>query len=155
MALVIMYEPGMEHIDHITKDAAHQACKEIAQDARRYTPVLTGAMRRSIRARRTKNGSRVYVGTDHWYYIEYGVEPHIITVQNIGTPAAKKSLVRRGGNGIKKKFFGTWVIHPGVNARMPLRRAFFQKRSMAKLVIEDKVDNFTVGGGFTAGEIYG
>lgn len=134
MALVVMYEPGMERIDNITEGAAYNACKEIASDARRYTPVLTGAMRRSIRARRTKTGGRVYVGTDHWFFVEYGVDPHIIKVKNYGTPLAKKSLVRKQA-GARSKFFGTWVIHPGMSAVRPLRRAFYQKRSMATLVI--------------------
>lgn len=153
MALVIMFEPGMQHIDHITEDAAFEACKEIAADARSYTPVKTGAMRRSIRARRSKGGGRVYVGTDHWYYIEYGVEPHIIQTRRAshGLDTGPKVLADRE----RRKFFGSIVQHPGVNARMPLRRAFFQKRSMAELVIEDKADNFTVGGGFTAAETYG
>lgn len=154
MALVIMYEPGMQRVDEISQDAALQACKEIAEDIRAYTPVLTGAMRRSVRARKTKGGGRVYVGTDHWYYIEYGVEPHIITVRRLATGHGPKVLVNRAYPG-KKRFLGGMVQHPGVNARMPIRRAFFQKRSMAELVIEDKADNFTMGGGFTAAETYG
>lgn len=136
MALVVMYEPGMQRIDRKAESAAFQACKDIAAEARVYTPVLTGAMRRSIRARRTKGGGRVYVGTDHWYFIEYGVDPHIIKVKNYGTPMAKKSLARKQA-GAKTKFFGALVIHPGVRAVRPLRRAFYKKRSMATLVIPD------------------
>lgn len=153
MALVIMYEPGMQHIDSKINDAAFESCKQIAADARSYTPVKTGAMRRSIRARRTTNGARVYVGTDHWYYIEYGVEPHIIQTRRASTGSRTGPKVLADKE--RRKFFTSIVQHPGVNARMPLRRAFFQKRSMATLVIEDKADNFTVGGGFTAGETYG
>lgn len=153
MALVVMYEPGMQHIDNMTAEAAYEACKEIASDARSYTPVKTGAMRRSIRARRTKGGGRVYVGTDHWYYIEYGVKPHVIQPRRytLGINHGPKVLADKE----RRKFFGSLVLHPGVNSRMPIRRAFFQKRSMASLVIDDLPDNFTVGGGLTAEEIYG
>lgn len=141
MALVIMYEPGMERVDHKVKKASYEACKQIAAEARRYTPVLTGAMRRSIRARETKSGGRVYVGTDHWMYVEYGTVHHWISTW-------KRSLMYidlYGG----KHFLGRSTLHPGAYARRPIRRAFFKKRSMAELVIPDLPDP----SGFPSGRI--
>lgn len=140
MALVIMYEPGMERIDHKVVNASYEACKQIASDARRYTPVLTGAMRRSIRARKTKGGGRVYVGTDHWMYVEYGTVHHWISTYKV-------SLMHRDVHG-GKHFMGKSVLHPGAMARRPLRRALYKRRSMATLVIPDLPDPIDRGGLF-------
>lgn len=132
MALVIMYEPGMKRIDHKTANASFEACKQIAADVRVYTPVKTGAMRRSVRARKTKTGGRVYVGTDHWMFVEFGTVHHWIATH-------KRSLMHIDSHG-KKHFMGRSVMHPGASARRPIRKAFYKKRSMATLVIPDLAD---------------
>ena len=127
MAAVVMFEPGMKRIDSKARNAAHEATKRIAAEARIYTPVLTGAMRRSYRVRKTANGSRLYVGTNHWWYVEYGTEPHLITT----ALRSMRQLTPAGG----KKWFGKIVNHPGATASRPIRRAFYKKRSMATLLI--------------------
>lgn len=151
MALLIMFEPGMERIDNITGDAAYEACKEIAADIRRNMAPhrKTGALSRSVRARKSKNGGRVYVGTDHWHFIEYGVEPHPIAAHGGPFTPGPKVLVNKNYPG-KKRFLGKNVIHPGFHAYMPIRKAFYKKRSMATLVIADKADAF----GFTGEDWY-
>lgn len=149
MALVIMYEPGMQRIDDITEDAAYEACKEIAADIRDILRPhrKTGALSRSVRPRKSAGGGRVYIGTDHWYFIEYGVEPHGISASG---PPGPKVLVNHNYPG-KRRFLGRSVEHPGFSSIMPVRKAFFRKRSMASLVIPDSPDQF----GFTAADYVG
>lgn len=146
MALVIMYEPGMERIDDIAEDASYEACKEIADDIRNILRPhrRTGAMARSVRARKTKKGGRVYVGTDHWPYVEYGTEMHIIASQG------DYGMINRVDY-IKPRYFGRLVEHPGATAIRPIRRAFFKKRSMASLVIPDLPDLGSDGMGNNVG----
>jgi hypothetical protein len=135
MALVIMFEPGMRRVERKGEDAAYEACRQIASDIRGHLRPhrKTGALSRSVSARKTKKGGRVYIGTDHWYFIEYGTEPHWITT-------AKRSLVFTDAHG-KKHFLGRSVHHPGTPAFRPIRRAFYKKRSMATLVIADGPDS--------------
>lgn len=132
MALVIMYEPGMHHFEEIAEDAAYQACKEVASDIRANLAPhrKTGALSRSVRARKTKGGGRVYIGTDHWHYVEYG------TVQHWVWTSTKRSMMFVDAHG-KKHFLGRSVHHPGATAVRPIRRAFFKRRSMASLMIPD------------------
>lgn len=122
MAVVVMFEPGMRRIDRKALDMAHEGSKEIAADIRKNIRsgghVETGAMLRSVRVRKFAKSSRVYIGTDHWYYIEYGVEPHTIRARN-------KKVMRNPKTGI---FYGKRVDHPGHRAYRPVRRAFYQKR---------------------------
>lgn len=120
MAVVIMYEPGMRRIDRHALDMAHEGSKEIAADIRKNLAnnVDTGELLRSVRVRKLAKSSRVYIGTDHWAYIEYGTEPHIIRV--------KFARVLR--NPKTGQVFGKKVNHPGHRAYRPIRRAFYQKR---------------------------
>src|ERR1044072_6193926 len=78
MAKVVMFEPGMKRMGNMSEKAAHSAAIQIAREIRENVGVDTGALRESVRPRKLRRSSRVYVGTDHWYYHEYGVEPHII-----------------------------------------------------------------------------
>jgi len=126
MAKVIMFEPGLRHLENITKDMAHEAAKLIAADIRSNINNDTGAMSRSVRVRKLKSSSGVYIGTDHWYYNEYGVEPHWIQAN------APKRVMRSK----KGRWLGRGVMHPGHQAYMPIRRAFFQKRPAATLLIQ-------------------
>lgn len=126
MAKVIMFEPGLRHMENMTADMAHEAAKLTAADIRANINNDTGAMSRSVRVRKLKRSSRVYIGTDHWYYNEYGVEPHLIKVRY------KRALVTKTG-----RFLGKQVNHPGHKAYMPIRRAFYQKRSAATLLIAE------------------
>ncbi len=120
MAVVIMYEPGLRRIDRRALDMAHEGSKEIASDIRdNLRPHIdTGALYRSVRVRKLAKSSRVYIGTDHWPFIEYGTEPHIIRV--------KFARVLR--NPRSGQIFGTKVNHPGHRAYRPIRRAFYKKR---------------------------
>lgn len=136
MALVVMYEPGMEHIDNLVEGASYEACKEIADDIRSILRPhrRTGEMARSVRARKTKGGGRVYVGTDHWQYVEYGTEMHLIWSHG------PYSMVNRVDYAKPRAFGRGPVEHPGATAVRPIRRAFYKRRSMAELVIADLPD---------------
>jgi hypothetical protein len=122
MAVVIMYEPGMRRIDRLALDMAHEGSKEIAADIRKNIRsgghVVTGALVRSVYVRKLAKSSRVYIGTDHWYFIEYGVEAHVITVKY------KRVLSRN----VRGTVYGKKADHPGHRAFRPVRRAFYQKR---------------------------
>jgi HK97 gp10 family phage protein len=59
-------------------------CDDIAQDARAIAPVDTGEMLSTIRS--AGHEGRVYVGSDHWYYVEYGTSR--MSAQPFMRPAA-------------------------------------------------------------------
>jgi len=126
MAKVIMFEPGMQRVQRLASDAAFGAAKEVAQEIKDTVGVDEGDLKRSVRARKLKHDSRVYIGTEHWYFHEYGVEPHLIRARG------KKVLVTR-----ERIVLGKQVNHPGHRAYMPIRRAFFKRRNMATLLIAE------------------
>lgn len=72
----------------------------------------TGALLASVRSEKTINGGRVYIGTDHWPFIEYGTKPHIIN------PKVKQALWWDGA-----PFPVRRVRHPGTREYAPMRRA--------------------------------
>lgn len=55
-----------------------EIAREFARAAKRRTPVKTGKLRRSVESR----GNKVFIGTDHWDFIEYGTRPHKIMVND-------------------------------------------------------------------------
>lgn len=120
MAVVFMYEPGMQRLEGITNDQAYEITKEIAQEIRQNVHFDEGDLRRSVRARKLARSSRVYIGTDHWYFHEYGVKPHRIRVKTAKVLANWKT----------RQTFGRAVNHPGHRAYRPIRRAFYKKRVM-------------------------
>ena len=77
--------------------------------------VRTGALLRSVRD--TREGlahHRVWIGTDHWHYIEYGTRPHTIT------PRGPWPLVFQGRRGLVVTHL---VNHPGNREYAVVRRA--------------------------------
>lgn len=124
MAVVIMFEPGLKRIDNMTLDMAHEAAKQVAREIRMKVGVETGDLKRSVYARKLKRSARVYIGTDHWYYHEFGVEPHIIR-------ASTKKVLADG----RRKVYGTVVNHPGHRAYRPIRSSFYKRRGIATLMI--------------------
>lgn len=125
MAMVIMYEPGMRKMEAMSLQMAYSAAQVTADDIRMNVGVETGALKRSVRARKLKRSARVYIGTDHWFYHEYGVEPHIIRATTAKVLASNRTV------------FGKVVNHPGHRAYMPVRRAFYKRRSAAQLMIPE------------------
>lgn len=63
---------GVARMQRIGPEVARQVTEEVADDMRRFVPVDTGELRESIRAMVTGSTGRVWVGTDHWQFPEYG-----------------------------------------------------------------------------------
>lgn len=95
-----------------------KAAKAIADDVRNDIATHhmdTGDLFYSVRQFATRP-TRVYIGTDHWWFIEFGTRPHLITVKQ------REVLTDR------TDFYGTKVLHPGTRAYAPMRRALYTKR---------------------------
>lgn len=118
MAVVLIYEPGMMRLEDASLDVTYELVKEVAAEIRNNVHVDSGDLRESVRPRKLKTSGRVYIGTDHWWYHEFGVEPHIIRVK------FAKVLY----NSKTRQAFGKMVNHPGHRAYRPIRRAFYKKR---------------------------
>jgi hypothetical protein len=127
VARVIM-TPGYElKVKAASADEIHNVAKDIAADIRgnirAANLVETGALLRSVRARRQGNGdSRVSIGTDHWAHLEYGTAPHAI----IAAPGQVFTFVKKNG----ERVFTTKISHPGNRAYRIVRRAFYKKRGL-------------------------
>lgn len=121
MATVNMFEPGMARLEDIAVRMAHYACEEIADDVILAVPVQHGNLLRSVRVEKLERSGRVWIGTDHWYFIEYGVKPHIIRVRYKMTLASKERVM-----------FGKKVNHPGHRAYAPMRRSFYKRRMLSR-----------------------
>lgn len=91
---------------------------DIAADAREHCPVDTGELKASIRTEHGQGYGRVWVGTDHWRYVEYGTAPHIIT------PRDKQALFWPGAQHPVAR-----VHHPGTPAQPFMRPAIYKRRS--------------------------
>jgi hypothetical protein len=77
----------------------------------------SGALIRSVYVRKYVGRGRVYIGTDHWRFIEYGTKAHIIK------PRYRKALYWDGALHPVRR-----VRHPGTRAYAPMRRALHMKR---------------------------
>jgi hypothetical protein len=73
----------------------------------------TGDMLGSVR----QEGTRVYVGTDHWHFLEYGTRPHSI-YPNVKRALWWEDLAHPVGH----------VNHPGNREYAFMRRAIHKKR---------------------------
>lgn len=113
-----MYEPGMALVQERAVDLAHMATDLIYLDVLATVPVDTGALFRSVRREHLRKSGRVWIGTNHWFFIEYGVKPHIIRTR------VKRTLA----NANTRQMFGQRVNHPGHPAYMPMRRALYKRR---------------------------
>lgn len=94
----------------------HDLAEDVADDARRFAPVDTGALRVSINAR----GNKVWAGGDiapYVMHVEFGTKPHVITPRN------KKALYWTGAAHPVKL-----VRHPGTEAQPFLRPAIWRRR---------------------------
>jgi HK97 gp10 family phage protein len=77
--------PGWEQeIEKLSESLVSRICDDIAQDARAIAPVDTGEMVSTIRSAGSEG--RVYVGSDHWYFVEYGTSR--MSAQPFMRPAA-------------------------------------------------------------------
>lgn len=120
---VVLYEPGMQRLRERAADLAHAVTDLIYLDVLSTVNVRTGALFKSVRRQHLKWSGRVWIGTDHWHFIEYGVRPHIIRTRT------KKTLA----NPVTREMFGKKVNHPGHRAYMPMRRALYQRRLVVRV----------------------
>jgi hypothetical protein len=124
MGVRVVRTPGAEaHLNAARDRMLAHLGREIAADAQRYAPSDSGALRASIHADPPAGGHvRVWVGTDHWQFTEFGTRPHTIT------PKRKKALSWPGGAHPVHQ-----VRHPGQPALAYMRRATYQTRSVRGL----------------------
>lgn len=126
MATTVMNPVGMARLYEKAGDFAHTTAKFILMDIIDDIPIDTGAMLRSLRLERVRlnwrrQSTRIWVGTDHWRFTEYGARPHRITT-------TKGSLYNRK----TKQFFGQTVNHPGVKAVAYMRRNLYKRRVIVR-----------------------
>jgi hypothetical protein len=93
----------------MAQETANDARDNIISDGLVGTGDLLGSVR--------QDGTRVYIGTDHWYYLEYGTPPHLIF------PVVKQALWWEGASHPVRR-----VRHPGNREYAPMRRALYTKR---------------------------
>jgi hypothetical protein len=120
VARVVMDPSAYVHMDHICSQLAHHVGGEVFNDVERGAPVLTGQMKATIRKVDLPKASQVWVGSDHWHFVEYGTAPHIIRSHG-------PWLLQDKSRG---KVFGRVVHHPGATENPFMRRAIFQKRRL-------------------------
>lgn len=95
---------------HHANNVFNDAQLNIVQDGL----IDTGELLSSLR----QEGARVYVGTDHWHFLEYGTDPHPIypnTKQALWWPGLAHPVDH--------------VHHPGNREYAFMRRALYKKRS--------------------------
>lgn len=120
MARVVMDPAAYAHMDRICDKLADHVGQEVKNDAVQGAPVLTGAMKASIFGVNLFKAYQVHVDTDHWHFVEYGTQPHIIRSHG---PWFLRDRMRG-------KIFGFVVHHPGATENPFMRRAIYQKRRL-------------------------
>ena len=104
----------MNNIRRAVAPRVHRITDDIHRNARRnmMRHVRTGWLLATVRRVKTSTGGRIYVGTDHWKFIEYGTKRHEIR------PKHKRALYWLGA-----PYPVARVQHPGTRAYSPMRRA--------------------------------
>lgn len=115
---------GMARLHERAGDFAYTVSKFILIDILDDVPIDTGALLRSLRLERVRlsvrrQSTRIWVGTDHWHFPEYGVVPHVIRTR--GSGYRLRNLRKTWADGTK-------VNHPGQRAQAYMRRNFFRYR---------------------------
>lgn len=76
MTYVVLNESGIAALSReVDRKLTHPITDEVAEDMRRYVPVLTGDLRGTIEPEHGKGYGRVWFGgghVDYWSYVEYG-----------------------------------------------------------------------------------
>lgn len=112
---------GRARIRNRIDEVVGQVTEEVYTDARRYCPIDLGALYRSLRTARPRPlVGQVWVGSDHWLYVEYPTRPHEIRSRG-------PWLLRNRRTG---QVFGYRVWHPGTQAQPFMRMALYQTRRL-------------------------
>lgn len=73
MGMRVRSDPiGVARLGRVAAQAVEQITKDVLDDVRRYVPIDTGELRSTARAEHLGKMGRVYIGSDHWEYVEYG-----------------------------------------------------------------------------------
>lgn len=95
MAWVVMYQPGLVHLRRVVDtEFVHPITDDVAEDMRRYVPVLSGDLLATIEAEHLEGEGRVNfgnvdAGVDYHLYQEYGTS--IMAAQPYARPALYKT----------------------------------------------------------------
>lgn len=126
MARVVMAPGYATKVRNASANHVHKLARAIAADIRKNIRagkhVITRALVRSVRVRRRKFDTQVYIGTDHWWYIEYGTHPRVM----IAGPGEVFRFVKPNGEIV----FTKRIRHPGNRAYRVVRRAVFKRRTL-------------------------
>jgi len=127
--VVVPYMPGILQLERRVNRVGNAVLDAVYRDIIRKVPVNTrnspgpmGALKRSVRMRQAatlKEDGRIYVGTDHWHFVEYGTRPHMIY------PRYKQALYWPGAG-----FPRARVHHPGATANPFMRSSVYKKRKI-------------------------
>lgn len=63
---------GVARLGRVAPEVVRQVTEAVADDARRFVPVDTGDLKSTIEPEHLGRTGRVWVGTDHWIFPEYG-----------------------------------------------------------------------------------
>jgi hypothetical protein len=113
--MIVVMSPGwVEKIKKEGTPALHQMVNQVERAAGNNlrSHIQSGALISSLHSTKNINGGKVWIGTDHWHYIEYGTKRHVIR------PRHKKALWWVGAEHPYAK-----VRHPGTHAYAPMMRA--------------------------------
>lgn len=118
------YPPGEIRLQGILGHLTEEMAEGIAADVRRDLAdhVETGELIASVRSEAIGKNGRVWIGTDHWQFIEFGTEPHVIKSRG-GIFAY--ALRNRAKNFYR---YPGIVNHPGNAEFAPMRRALYRHR---------------------------
>ncbi len=118
--MIVVMAPGWEERVKIEgTPRMHGVVDEVERACRKNLAhhVHSGELLASLRSTKTVNGGRVWIGTDHWQYVEYGTRPHVIN------PRVKQALWWVGAPHPVRR-----VRHPGTREYAPMRRALASVR---------------------------
>jgi hypothetical protein len=117
-----MLQGWERQFDPAGRELLADVLEEIADDAYRYATVDTGRMRETIHWRLTgPKVGRVIVGTDYWFFVEYGSKPHVIRASGSGA----LHFYRSDG----QEYYRAAVQHPGTPEQPFMRPALYQYRT--------------------------
>jgi hypothetical protein len=111
---VIMVPGWEEKIKLEARPKIHDLVDKVEAAARRnlIRHVVSGELISTLRSTKELDGGKVWIGTNHWHYIEYGTKRHVIK------PRFKRALYWEGAMHPVMK-----VRHPGTPEYAPMRRA--------------------------------